>query len=160
MFMQTRHGNCKIYRPRVRISGHIPAIQYERERERERDRESSCGEPSNNLPRYSEPPRRVILEKGHCLVRPSRYHGVLQVPGYWWTDKIPSPQLSRTIVYRKQYPGRWELHFFSLFPLTTDIDLSVPLIGIDSEFEPLWHDRHICAKGVTMEIGLIIKYQG
>ena len=59
----------------------VTSLQFNM-RERERERERSCGEPSNNLPRYSEPPRRVILEKGHCLVRPSRYHGVLQVPGY------------------------------------------------------------------------------
>ena len=139
MFMQTRHGNCKIYRPRVRISGHIPAIQYERERERERDPVGSHPIICHATPNHHggwywrrgtalcAPP--VITASYKCLATdgPIRSHLHSLVERLFTENSIQGDENSI---------------FFSLFPLTTDIDLSVPLIGNDSEFEPLWHDRH------------------
>lgn len=58
-------------------------------------------------------------ERGHWLPRPfSRVYiiSVLQVPGFWWTDKILSQQPNLVIVYRKQFPGRWEPNFFIFCP--------------------------------------------
>lgn len=57
-------------------------------------------------------------ERGHWLPRPfSRVIiSVLQVSGFWWTDKILSQQPNLPIVYRKQFPGRWEPNIFTFFP--------------------------------------------